>query len=583
MSGATDLARLTGTIDILNEITISPEIKDVDVGNGETRPTVTKALSIAATQFGGAMPYTSIEEALTNTISGTVFSVPSKLALLPDPLKYIDMYLNDGGVAVPLGDYPSGEALRNIGALISATDEAVDYLTVASDEGGIRMTLSAEKLHTEFVDIRSGIGVGFIDDEGGMPIYADAEKAYLGALEVRYTDSPGVFVVNEHYEIVPLGGEGPSSNAGNPLDAELIFAPVIAVTAGSPSMIYPQSLLSDREAAHLVSAGLFSLTQPKAYYGNVLEVSDEYGGEAVLTLRLNGASDARATAQITIKIAPVQPTPKPLKVLLFADSIGNNQGAMYLKQFLEASGYAPTFIGTVNGSVDMTRFNDEGPLGEARSGWEYGDYMFSNSNRALIVEPGYEAIYLAMTKESKMNRNPFLRVATSEDDPSIIQNGYVFDLALYQSRFGLEVPDVVINAMGTNDATYQPSSTIYNTCLVNDTIFNRQVTAAWPNAKVIRTIPATGIDPVRSPLWTSNYTQIIRAMKAAAAGYPNVWVAPLWAMINPDSGFHRSTTQSAADGFTRGTWTDPVHPIGASRQEYYKAMAPFVAVAALNL
>ena len=112
MSGPTDLARLTVTIDKADEIFLSPEIKDVDVGNGETRPTVTKVLSIAASQFGGAMPYTSIEEALTKTVSGTVFSVPTKLALSPDPLKYIDMYLNDEGSPVPLGDYPNGFANR---------------------------------------------------------------------------------------------------------------------------------------------------------------------------------------------------------------------------------------------------------------------------------------------------------------------------------------------------------------------------------------------------------------------------------------------------------------------------------------
>ena len=190
MSGAEDLARLTGTIDILNEITISPEIKDVDVGNGETRPTVTKALSIAATQFGGAMPYTSIEEALTNTITGTVFSVPSKLATPADPLKYIDMYLNDGGVAVPLGDYPSGDALRGVEAMIRQTDEAVDYLNITDEEGGMRLAASSTRLKADFFELRLGEGFGIIDDEGGLPIYADAEKAYLGPLEVRYIDYP---------------------------------------------------------------------------------------------------------------------------------------------------------------------------------------------------------------------------------------------------------------------------------------------------------------------------------------------------------------------------------------------------------
>ncbi|WP_339546332.1 hypothetical protein [Pseudomonas sp. RA_35y_Pfl2_P32] len=577
MSGPSDLARLTVTIDTANELFLSEVPEMIDVGDGVMRPTNAKVLADLSTQMSGALIYTTTALGLAGTASGGYFSVISSLGD-----EYIILYRNSAGAAVEVDRYPNAAAIRNMQNLVRRTDEAVDYLNITDEEGGIRLAASADRLRTEFFELRTGTGFGLIDDEGGLPIYADAEKAYLGPMEVRFMDYPAVVWGNEEGEIIG-GLPGESSVITNPLNSELLFAPIVAVAEDGSSNIYPQAILSNREAAHLISAGLFSLTQPKASYGSVLEVSDEYGPDAVLTLRLNGSTDARATAQLTIKTAPTQPTPKPLKVLLFADSIGNNQGAMYLKQFLEVSGYAPTFIGTVNGSVDATRFNADGPLGEARSGWEYGDYMFSNSNRALIVEPGAEATYLAMSKESKLNRNPFLRVAAVGDDPAIIQNGYVFDVAFYQTRFGLEVPDVVINAMGTNDATYQPSSTIYNTCLVNDTIFNRQIASAWPSAKVIRTIPATGIDPVRSPLWTTKYTQIIRAMKAAAAGHPNVWVAPLWAMINPDLGFHRNTAQPGSDGFVKGNWTDPVHPIGSGRQEYYKAMAPFVAVAALNL
>jgi len=72
-------------------------------------------------------------------------------------------------------------------------------------------------------------------------------------------------------------------------------------------------------------------------------------------------------------------------------------------------------------------------------------------------------------------------------------------------------------------------------------------------------------------------------MKDAAALNTKVQVAPLWAMMNPDIGFPVPEVQPGSDGFLRGTWSDPFHPGGASRREYYKAMAPFVAVASLNL
>lgn len=583
MSGAEDLARLTGTIDILNEITISPEIKDVDVGNGETRPTVTKALSIAATQFGGAMPYTSIAVALASTVNGTVFSVPSKLASPADPLKYIDMYLNDGGVAVPLGDYPSGEALRSVEGLIRKTAEAADYFTVASEEGAVRMAVSAERLHTEAFDIRAGTGVGFINDEGGMLIYADSEKAYLGPLEIRYTDAPGTFFVNEYFELVNPFGDSTAEPVANLLDSELLFAPVIAVGQGDVSRLYPASMLGNRESASQVVASVFSSTTVASDSGAALTISDQYGSNAVLTLRQEGSSAARATMPLTIKVAPVQAAPKPLTVLFVGDSIGNNQGAFFLNEYLVALGYAPSFIGTIHGAAINSRYDTDGPLGECRSGWQLGDYLFTKGDRALIVEPGQESAYLTMEKEDQITYNPLLRAAVAGDDPALVRNGYVFDLAYYQSRFGLSTPDVVVNALGTNEATSLPAAGFYSLCYENEKLFNQQVSAAWPNAKIVRTVPGTGIDPVRSPIWSAMYTPLIRAMRDAATLNSKVGLAPLWAMMNPDIGFPLPTTVPGQDGFRRGTWSDPVHPSVVSRREYYKAMAPFVAVAALNL
>ena len=107
MSGAEDLARLTVTIDKADEIFLSSEIKDVDVGNGETRPTVAKSLSIAATQLGGSMPWPSVAVALANTVNGAFFSVPSA-----EPLKYIDMYRNESGSAVFVDSYPNSTAVQ---------------------------------------------------------------------------------------------------------------------------------------------------------------------------------------------------------------------------------------------------------------------------------------------------------------------------------------------------------------------------------------------------------------------------------------------------------------------------------------
>lgn len=521
--------------------------------------------------------FTTVADGIAATVPGRYFNVPSG-----EVAESLVLYRNDAGTPTKIKVYPSTQALKLLTDLLWSANDSEDYLRVTDEEGGVHLEASAQRFKAEFFELKTGSGFGFMDDEGGVPIYADAEKAYLGPLEVRFIDFPGVVVGNEDGEIIEVFGEG-KTFAINPLDQALLFAPVIAVAEGNPSTIYPMSMLSDREQIDQLTASVFSQSTVASSSGNALTISAEYGAEAVLTLRQKGASDLRATLPLQIKVAPRQATPKPLTVLFVGDSIGNNQGAMFLKEYLEALGYAPNFIGTVHGAAITSRYDTGGPLGEARSGWQLADYVFSKSDRALIVAPGAESAYLSMEKADQLTYNPFLRAATSEDDPSIVQNGYVFDLAFYQTRFGLATPDVVINALGTNDATSQPANGFYYFCLANDLLFNKQVSKVWPNARIVRTVPATGIDSVRSSIWTNMYTHMIRAMREAAAANSKVLVAPLWSMMNPDLGFPVPVTQPGTDGFMRGTWADPVHPSGASRREYYKAMAPFVAVAALNI
>lgn len=529
-----------------------------------------------AAQLTGGV-FATVADGMAATVQGRYFSVPSA-----EVAESLVLYRNDAGTATKIKVYPSTQALKVLTDLLWSANDSEDYLRVTDDEGGVHLEASAQRFKAEFFELKTGTGFGFMDDEGGVPIYADAEKAYLGPLEVRYIDYPGVVVGNEDGEIIEVIGAEPTA-AISALDQELLFAPVIAVAESSPSTIYPMSILSEREQIDQLTANVFSQTTIASSSGTALTVSAAYGADAALTLRQKGASDLRATLPLQIKVAPQQSSPKPLTVLFVGDSIGNNQGAMFLKEYLEAMGYAPSFIGTVHGAAITSRYDTGGPLGEARSGWQLADYVFSKADRALIVAPGAESVYLSMEKVDQLTYNPFLRAATSEDDPSVVQNGYVFDLTFYQSRFGLPAPDVVINALGTNDATSQPVSGFYDLCLANDLLFNKQVSKAWPNARIIRTVPATGIDSARSAVWKNMYTHMIRAMRDAAAANSKVTVAPLWAMMNPDLGFPVPTTHPGADGFMRGTWSDPVHPSGASRREYYKAMAPFVAVAALNI
>ena len=598
MSGAEDLARLTQTIDKTDELLLSPEIKMVEVSPGVFRPTNAMVMTNLATLLGGAMPYPSVALGLAGTADGTNFSV---LSSADD--EYMSVYRNESGAAAYVDSYPNAAKVRALeenlgvvddkfGQLIGPTSypsPEVEILVVADGEGGRQALLSDKRLVAPSFEIVSEGGATIVGDaEGGAAFYSDDARTYAGPLEIQPSDLPGLFVVDEFGGVLGAfdGRSIDESTQTKPFEGGLLFSPVIAVAENGASSIHVQSLLPRREQAPQVVATIASTTTSTSSSGAVLAVRPaDLGGAAVLNLRTLDKPDDRRFLNLAIKSVPVQATPVPIKILLIADSIGNNQGAMLLEQYLVSLGYAPTFIGTLNGTTTFNGSGILGPLGEARSGWETGDFTYAVTDRSQIVAPGGEAAYLAMTKTAKVEYNPFLRAATGGDPGSIVRNGYVFDVAFYKSRFGLDTPDVVINALGTNDARDRSSEEVYASVYANDVLMHSQIKAAFPAAKIIRTLPATSVDSARNALWSSHYVQIIRAMQAAAVASANplLSIAPLWAMTNPEGGYSLPDAAPGSDGFIAGDWSDPIHPFGASRHGYYKALAPFVAAAALNL
>lgn len=573
----------SGRSDMTQLLAVATSTMDESLVEMETLLSASEAATQVVTQFAGIYP--TIAAGLAATVDQAYFSVPSA-----ENKEYLILYRHEGAEASEKKRYPSATALNVVLSLIMEVAASEKYFSITDPEGGTHFTLSKDTLALEAFSIygsTTGHGFGFTDGEGATPIYADEQRAFLGPLEVRYTDYPSVLVTTDNGEVLGdltnIGGNGGGTIQTSPINQSLIFHPEISVAEGSFSTIYTSAMLTNRNQVNQLTSGLFSLTTEAANSGPDLKISDQYGDKAVITLRQSGVSDLRATLRLNVKVAPKQLVPKPLTILFVGDSIGNNQGALFLKEYLEALGYAPNFIGTVHGAAITSRYDPNGPLGECRSGWQLADYTFSKSNRAQIVQPGSEADYLGMSKVDQLTYNPFLRAATQSDPVEDIRNGYVFDIAYYQTRFNFPTPDVVINALGTNDATSQPAEGFYNLCFENDKLFNRQISKVWPNTKIVRTVPGTAIDPVRDKVWSEMYTLAILAMKNAALLNSRVKIAPLWAMMSPDMGFPIPTSTPSSDGFLRGTWFDPVHPGGSSRREYYKAMAPFVAVAALNI
>lgn len=581
MSGATDLARFTTLIDTANELMLTDEIKMMDVGDGVQRPTNAKAISDLAAQMSGAMIYTTTALGLAGTVNGSYFSVLSTATE-----GYVDLYRNNAGAAVLVDTYPSVDAVREVQGIIARRIDAaaeVERLTVADQEGGAVLRITDKRISTQHTDIIGEAGGATIlgDSEGGAAFYSDATRTIVGPMEFRPTDLPGIYFTSPDGDIFPRGEGGDSGLTPLPFLDGLLFQSVIA-TAGD-SDIYVPGLLGRRELESSVVATLASTTGPAISSGRRLRVNAaEFGPEAVLNLRSTADYDARHFMTLTLKNVPVQSPAVPVSVLILSDSIGQNEGAVLLDLYLRALGFTPTFIGTMpsNGTTAA-----QGLVGETRSGWETGDYTNAITDRAIILPPGQESAYMAMNIFDKRDRNVFARAATGSDPTEIVRNGYVFDPAFYQSRFNLGTPQIVFNGLGTNNARDRGVNEVYAQTYADDLLMHRQIKAAWPDAKIIRSIPGTSSNSERNALWTSHYVKIIRAMQAAArdSANSNITIAPLWAMTDPEAGYLLPTAAPGTDGFIEGNWSDPIHPYGAPRHNLYKALAPFVAAARLGL
>ena len=598
MSGPEDLARLTVTIDTANELFLSEVPKMVDVGGGVMRPTNAKVLGDLAAQMSGALIYASLALGLAGTVAGGFFSVLSNTAA-----GYVDLYQNVGGAPIFKKSYPSAEAVAAIDIITQANAQAVsilskllqdfpgsspevDVLVITDSEGGKFAGLTNRRLQTIAFDVVSEPGQTSIGDgEGGVVLYADDERVVLGELEMVRTPAPGIYLTDREGGIFDPNAVEPDLTT--PFQGGLLFSPVIATSDLHETRVYSQGLLRRRERSPSIALSIGSTTTSANATGASVAVSaSKFGPDAVLNARLSADPDSRKFMPLVLKHVPVQTVPRSPKILLIGDSIMDRQGGLFLKAALEELGFTPVFIGTIETSGHPTDVWDTtGPLSEARAGWQTGDYTYSVNDRAFIVAPGNEAAYLALPKASRRERNVFLRPATGSDDPSIVRNGYVFDPAFYQARFNLATPDIIVSALGTNDALDFPASALRAEVLANDLLMNKQFKAAWPNAKIIRTLPASAFGTAPNALWETSRSLVIEALIEAAAtgGNPNLTVAPAWAMTNPEVGYAFGQSAVGADGFYAGTWLDAIHPTGSSRIQLYQALAPYIAAAALNL
>lgn len=362
-----------------------------------------------------------------------------------------------------------------------------------------------------------------------------------------------------------------------------LFSQTLAAWADDTVTIDTACLLDDRvlqRTQQNVIASLSSQAKPFSFVadGNVvIPRFSDVGTSAYLTLRDKRNQSVRSRLLMTC--AAVPDATESVVVHMIGDSIGNRGGGALLKEYLLAHGYTSTYVGTMRGDSRDGANGEGGELGECREGWETGDFTYKVTNRVSIVAVGDEASYLAATKATKWPQNPYLRIATGDDSPSIVRNGYVFDFAFYLSRFSLATPQVVTIGLGTNDIRDLDNPTLATDFYDNMFLMIGQIRAAVPAVPIVIYIPATSYNADRNELWLSEYTTVIRKLQSLATDL-NVILAPTWALVTSESGY-AMTVQSTdtVSGAQTGVLSDSVHPTFTPRYQLYNALSAYVAAA----
>ncbi len=365
------------------------------------------------------------------------------------------------------------------------------------------------------------------------------------------------------------GSEDDAFNDG--FDASPLIGGHLVAFDGAETHLYARNILPARSDISRVRTTFYSEAATDGSRASYSRLGDDElvielgrcGSTAYLQTRLDEINpDTRHEATLNVVTPPVAPgSLNTATVLMIGDSITNRQMAARMNAVATAKGYTLTYIGTLNGAgIGQSAGDATGPLGEAREGWEFGDFTYAVTDRVSIIAPGSEATYLADSKTAKQTQNPFLRAATGGDDPAVVRNGYVFDFDFYLDRFTLVDPDVVYIGLGTNDIRDLNSPDLGPAITDGLTIMCGQIQAARPGTKIVVWFPPVSRSSDRDTLWTEYVEVLSRLIKFVRdQADVDIRIVPVWAMTSQEVGFSLATGTTSDLGIQTAGLSDTVH------------------------
>lgn len=354
-------------------------------------------------------------------------------------------------------------------------------------------------------------------------------------------------------------------------DASPLIGGHLVAFDGAETNLYARNVLPARSDISRVRASFYSEAATDGSRSSYSRLGDDElvvdltrcAETVYLQTRLDEVNlDTRHQATLSVVTPPVAPgSLNTANVLMIGDSITNRQVAARMQAAATAKGYTLTYIGTINGAgIGQGASDATGPLGEAREGWEFGDFTYAVTDRVSIIAPGGEAAYLAQSKDAKWPQNPFLRVATGGDDPSVVRNGNVFDFDFYLDRFTLADPDVVFIGLGTNDIRDLNSPDLGPAITDGLTIMCGQIQAARPGTKIVIWFPPVSRSSDRDTLW-SEYVEVLSRLIKFVRDQADVDIRliPIWAMSSQEVGFSLAAGTTSDLGIQTAVLSDAVH------------------------
>lgn len=366
---------------------------------------------------------------------------------------------------------------------------------------------------------------------------------------------------------------------GAPDTFELIYPEHLFLISGRSYPLYPENIFYDRGDAKAFDVRFATSkgTDRRPYIiGNRegFEIdSARCGSSAYLITRRHGSAfvDDRYYAPLTVHNGASSGTGAK-SALFIGDSIMNRAIPACWARKMVALGYTPRGIGTIDNQGAVTGAPD-GVLHEAREGRQWAHFTYEKTDDADPLPPGDEATYLALPAggAAQLQFNPFIRASTGGDDPALVQNGYIFDMDFYLTRFSLPDPDIVFVALGTNDTIFEFEAPALAQVQLGFDIFLTQIRAALPSAHIAfighaspRSASADGRRwaSTRNILWIE---QMKKVRAARTGGDTKVWFLPAYAHVSQDVGFDLDAGTADSD---TGVVTTAVSAVGDVHYTY---------------